>query len=292
MTLLDAPCFKEMVDTIRQSARGEPVAFISVPGNLGDALILQGALDLLEANDIGYEVVSSRRVLEFMRIFSPQKYLLHEFVGRSRMTFIRDYVRLPSVAKKSRVALICGGGAWGNIYSQGRSIAMTCTRFFDEVIVLPSTFETEVVEPPKGMTLFARDKTVSLQRAPGARFCHDTAFYLSPPMREPSRDVGWHFRTDAESSGRFALPADNRDISLLGDEHGDIDIMIDEVGKSASIVTDRLHVAIAATLLGRDVSLFSSSYFKIPEIYAASIQASYPRTKLLGTLNDLPPRFR
>jgi exopolysaccharide biosynthesis predicted pyruvyltransferase EpsI len=84
----------------------------------------------------------------------------------------------------------------------------------------------------------------------------------------------------------------NIDVSALGTERDGPTRVFEEIGKSAVIVTDRLHLAIAAALLGRRTFLFPGSYFKIPAIYESSIRQNFPHVALLDSFSQLPRELR
>jgi hypothetical protein len=110
---------------------------------------------------------------------------------------------------------------------------------------------------------------------PTALFCHDMSFYLGSFQAEPGQGEGWFFRTDAESARDGRLPPGNQDISTRGDHRSDIYPFLAEIARSAVIHTDRLHVAIAACLLGREVHLYPGAYFKNRAVFHSSIQGYY-----------------
>jgi hypothetical protein len=118
------------------------------------------------------------------------------------------------------------------------------------------------------------------------------AFFASPRAVTPQRRLGYHMRTDNERSGSLPHVAGNRDISAAGTELDPPDLLFEEVGQSEIIVTDRLHVCIAAALLGRRVYLFRGNYFKIEAIFRSSIEPHFPRVSLLRSWAELPPALR
>jgi hypothetical protein len=78
-----------------------------------------------------------------------------------------------------------------------------------------------------------------------------------------------------KSSRKNAIPAGNSDPSGAGRQTSDIFPFIREVGRYAVVHTDRLHVAIAACLLGREVHLYPGSYFKNRAVFLSSIRGYY-----------------
>lgn len=103
---------------------------------------------------------------------------------------------------------------------------------------------------------------------------------------------GNFFRTDIESALND-IPDDNMDLSNLYEgpatnKHicfftsGRLMLFIQNF---ETINTDRLHICIAAALLGKKVNFYSNSYFKCKAIYEFSLKSAYPNVTWMG--NDL-----
>ena len=84
--------------------------------------------------------------------------------------------------------------------------------------------------------------------------------------------MGYFFRTDKENSQKITLPETNNDISLQGDANTPVYKFIDGISKFETVHTDRLHVSILASLMGKDVHLYPGSYFKSRAIYLLSMK--------------------
>ncbi|EGR2241158.1 polysaccharide pyruvyl transferase family protein [Vibrio cholerae] len=91
------------------------------------------------------------------------------------------------------------------------------------------------------------------------------------------------FRDDAEKSD-VEIPTINYDISLkfsFGNESENLcrfsaKEFLHYISKYELIRTNRLHVAIGASLLGKRVEFFSNSYFKCKAVYDYSLKDNYP----------------
>lgn len=286
MTLRGDADFDGLADYVRQVAGDDEVVFFTNPGNLGDALILTGALELLRDAGVRMRYVNTRNLLDKNRLLYPLAYgkqLVQRALG------LRQFEPgIKQLAKQHSTAIMCGSGGWVSVYPDAERLTREYAKYFERVIVLPTTYGGPVGDFPDNVDFFARDRYQSMTNNPRARFCHDTALYLAPQARHAEQDVGYHIRTDPESSGALAMPPGNIDISALGLECDPVDLMFDEVGRSNTIVTDRLHVAIAAALLGREVWLFASRYFKIPAIHRSSLAGRFPQVRLVGSLAELP----
>lgn len=221
-----------------------PVYFLPNTGNWGDALIRQGTLRFLQ--DVG----------------------LHcRELTRSRGGWIIPFLRGGTV-------IYGGGGAWCRLWPRSaKTVTRLASRF--QVVVLPSTYELRYAIPRT--SFFCRDRFESRQNMPDASFCHDMAFYLgrqSLPGRGSGR--GNFFRRDRESAGRIAIPADNQDISTPGDQLSDVSPFFREINRFSAIYTDRLHVAIAACLLEKEVHLYPGAYFKNQAVYRSTMLEHFP----------------
>lgn len=97
------------------------------------------------------------------------------------------------------------------------------------------------------------------------------------------------FRLDEESAGG-ALPSDNIDVSRLlaagvFPEFIAFRVVRDLLGAvdaAAVVNTDRLHVCIAALLIGKEVNFYDNSYGKNRSVYEFSLKGRFPRLNWRG----------
>ena len=219
----------------------EDVTFVRNVGNMGDHLIGAGTRALLAGRP--YREVSLREV------------------GRVR----------------GRLALLGGGGAWCEPYHELMPEALpVLERTFDRVVVFPSSFDLSVEAVARALSrtravVFARGRESyrQIRTVCDARLAHDASFFFDfSPWRCEGRGVLNAWRTDRESSGRFALPAGNVDISVACES---LDEWLWTIARHALVRTDRAHVLIAGALLGKTVEYRASSYHKVPEIAAFAL---------------------
>jgi exopolysaccharide biosynthesis predicted pyruvyltransferase EpsI len=121
-----------------------------------------------------------------------------------------------------------------------------------------------------------------MQACPDARFCHDMAFFLDLIDSPPVKNSGYFFREDGEApSTKPQLPPaeTNRDLSKFGRAQYPVDGFIRTIASYREIHTNRLHIGIAAALLGRQTYLSGNNYFKIRAIYKSSMEGTYPSVK-------------
>jgi exopolysaccharide biosynthesis predicted pyruvyltransferase EpsI len=255
--------FIRLAEAIREQAQGEKVYLLCNPGNWGDALIRFGTEHFLQAFHIDYE-----------------KLLLD---GR-----LSSRLAVYGAGLRGKVLLCSGGGAWCNHYDHlPRTLEVIQRRTrFRKIIVLPSTFEKHYDIP--GLQFFRRDRFESAQAMPAAEFCHDLAFFIgSLQTPVPPEKTAFCFRGDVEASGAHQAPAGNHDLSAQGSESDDVAPFFEYLSSYRTIYTDRLHVAIGASLLGREVHLYPGRYFKNHAIFRSSLEPYFPATRWHD--NFVPP---
>jgi exopolysaccharide biosynthesis predicted pyruvyltransferase EpsI len=69
-----------------------------------------------------------------------------------------------------------------------------------------------------------------------------------------------------------SIPNINDDISYNGFATKPLDELINSLKQYEEINTDRLHLAISATLLGKKVNLFPNSYYKNKAVFDYSLK--------------------
>ena len=110
-------------------------------------------------------------------------------------------------------------------------------------------------------------------------------FYMVNTIRQnyaPGKDVGVFLRNDCEKKPDIICPQGDIDLSAMGGgsvkssrEHIAFSamLMLSVVDSVQTVITDRLHVGIAAALLGKEVYLLDNSYRKLSEVYKRSLQS-------------------
>jgi exopolysaccharide biosynthesis predicted pyruvyltransferase EpsI len=238
--------FLLLEDTIKEKCKDGPIYYFANPGNYGDSLIRHATLKFF--NHIGLEFIE-QNTFSRLRLLNPKGTLIFG-----------------------------GGGAWCNLYNHGELAALLSKRF-KQMLILPSTYELTVsVSKIRNTTYFCRDKFESQSNMPEALFCHDMAFFIGQIDSPKGNGNGYFFRTDIESSKQISLPTSNYDISTTGNHKTPVYRFFDEISKFETIYTDRLHVAIAASLMNKEVHLYAGSYFKSRAIYLSSIKDFFPNT--------------
>ncbi|MEO8031199.1 MAG: hypothetical protein ABJC74_14015 [Gemmatimonadota bacterium] len=237
--------FAHLEATLKAVGQRGPVLYLADYGNWGDGLIRAGTRRFLA--DIGIEYTETQHVSRGER-WLPWR--------------------------RKGTLLYGGSGAWCNFWSHGQQTIQKVGHLFEHVVVLPSTFEMKL-DLPK-IDLFCRDRFESQANAPAAVFCHDMAFCLGPQDYPAGTGTGWFLRTDKESANRLPIPASNVDLSLLGDHLSPAGPFFEAIAKYDVIHTDRLHVAIGACLVGRELHLYPGGYFKNRALFRSSMEGHFP----------------
>jgi hypothetical protein len=224
---------RAMADFLR---RHNPISLlVEMHGNIGDHLIWMGTRDFLSQNNIRFKEISISRI------------------GKEN---------------HEGILLIPGSGAWDTRWHEWLpDLAVRAAAGFEKVIVLPSSYEPTVpivrtcLELPN-VYAFARETSSfrHIQHFGRSAPFFDLALYhhrFTPGRRRP-RGFGNHrlvaLRCDsgsllAKNSYAPNLKVNN-DISLT---LPDLDSWLDAIDAASSIVTDRLHIAVASILLGKEL---------------------------------------
>lgn len=239
--------------------KGSSVDFFRFPGNYGDSLIWHGTKRLLSSLEISIHCVEIEST------------------------------------KNNDILLIDGGGNFVDYYSDVRDFLIKKPNLYSEIVILPHTIfgerQIEVLNKISSkLTVFCREKT-SLkflnESLPNSDLYlwHDCAFYNRFEITPPGQGILNAFRSDRESV-LHRLPTLNRDISSIGYATKPLDEFINTLRKYEQINTDRLHIAICGTLLGKLVKLFPNSYYKNKAVFDYSL-AKFPNTTFVKNFSDL-----
>lgn len=246
---------------IRTMANGRKIIFAPSYGNWGDALILKGTLQFLADRKIEFTVIP-----------------------RAKIDQIREGISPAGLTLGDAILLSCGGGSWCKNFHGNRDFVQRNASLFAHTIVMPSTFELPAISGGSNrVSYIARDKYDSLETIPDALFCHDMAFYVSLPGSievASTASVGYFMREDSEKSGSAKSLGHGYDISLVGNQNSKITPFFHILNGYDKIITDRMHVAIAGAMLGKQVELYAGDYFKAPAVHRSSNEQNYDSVHL------------
>lgn len=240
--------FSRLRESLREAAGGQRVVYVPNTGNWGDALINYGARAFLAHCAIEFTEASAAQI----KALAAQG------------------------TQYGATILVAGNGGWSRHWDHVPAVVEAATRVAHRVILLPTTIDSSPpFVPYDNLQAFVRDHSLSIGHAPSAEFCHDLAFFLPifEPMRKPLHRELTAFRLDSESArGQTPLPANNLDLSLYGTHVDDPLLFLQFLSGFERILTDRLHIAIGATMIGREVHLWPNDYGKVRAIYESSLR--------------------
>lgn len=234
------------------------VDFFRFSGNYGDSLIWHGTKKLLSILNIKEHCVD---------ISSP---------------------------KNNEILFIDGGGNLVDYYSDVRNFLIKKPALYSEILILPHTIfgekQVEILNNVSSkLTVFCRERVSAkflddkLKHAE-VYLWHDCAFYNEfAPILSGSGALN-AFRLDIESvlNTQHEL---NIDISQNGYATKPLDELIGILQEFEQVNTDRLHIAIAATLLGKKVKLFPNSYYKNKAVFEYSLK-KFSNVDFIEDLNN------
>jgi exopolysaccharide biosynthesis predicted pyruvyltransferase EpsI len=234
--------FNVLKQTLKDRSQHGPVHYMASPGNWGGALIRHGTLKFFKEIELDYQ-----------EIIPDEKGVIHALPDNTTVIY-------------------GGGGGWCHLWNHSQ---MNLKVIFGncKVIVLPSTYEMNYAIP--NTVFFCRDKLKSKRNMPDAIFCHDMAFCIGKRSAPKGNSTGYFFRTDKESRNAIRIPKNNHDPSAKGDHYSDIGPFFDAIARFEIVHTDRLQVAIAACLMGKEVHVFPGSYFKNRAVFRSSLKHNF-----------------
>lgn len=258
--------------------------YIPNPGNMGDCLIAKATYDFFDHNNLSYRVYS----------------------GMCADTIVYG-----------------GGGIWvKNLYAKSYTKFLAVMKQAKKVVILPcsvSECQDLVDILNERFVVFCRDKrTYDYLEAQKTKakilMSHDMALRMTDnalqgevhasyeryqsllSMNETLSKLGrvaYFFRNDVEQKYNFSSDFDlsaQIGSKKMGKEEVSYaaKVMLSAVDMFDVIVTDRLHVGIAATLMGKEVYLFDNSYGKLSGVYKNSLFSRSNVHLCLDLPSDIP----
>ena len=235
--------------------QGQSIDFYRFSGNYGDSLIWHGTKILL-----------------------------------SSLNIFESYVDLES-PQHNKILFIDGGGNFVNYYNDVYNFLIKKSYLYEEIIILPHTIfgkrQIDLLNSIHGnLTVFCREKVsagfVGERLRHGKSYLwHDCAFYNSFGQSPEGEGTLQAFRIDRESINK-KIPNSNIDVSYNGYAKKPLNEFLETLTKYKQVDTDRLHVAIGAALLGKEVKLFPNSYYKNKEVFDYSL-ARFPKVSFVDS---------
>ena len=249
--------------------KNKQITYIPNPGNGGDSLIASGTFKLFKELDLDY-VIGENKVYKDSILF---------YAG--------------------------GGNLVGGLYSNCKNFINKNMGNNNVIVVLPHTIKSSddlLKKLDKNVILICREQVSydyvrsTIKHPKNVYLYDDMAFQLKNMKEKLSNQkdknrykIGNFYRSDKESKYNRNIKG-NVDLStsILYDykmnnkelvNKNTLDIF-KEVNRYKEINTDRLHIAITGTLLGKKTNMHQNSYYKNKAVYEQSIKDKYPNTIL------------
>lgn len=303
----------DLVDDLRDAGRHGPVWFYPHAGNAGDALIVSAAWRLFAAAGVearlvperGFDATGRTVVVGGGGNLVPYYDQVARFLER-HAPVARRIVVLPHTIQGHEGLL---GSLDGRTTLWCRELASLehCRRHapgcrleisHDLALALdPGDFPPPAIPGLGFLGVLARilaRRVVGRKELPSGGLALRAWKWHRASRVVPGTPVLNAFRTDAEAPGA-SVPDGNVDLSELlrlgvrsrADADFTTALLFDAVRAPALVRTDRLHVCIAAALLGKDVEFRQGGTTKCADVWNHSLRARYPSIRWRGA-EDAP----
>ncbi len=247
--------FKRLREFTLNVCKNKNVFYVPNTGNWGDGLINIGTTQFLNDCGINFSTTSKKAIFDV--------------VAKT----------LPVFELKPLVLIHPGCGNWNMRYFGAYSFIEKVQFLFSDIIIFPTTFELGSIRGSETkIHYFSRDKNNSSNFIKSAKFCHDMSLFLNLqiPAQPDKIKNGYFFRTDKEQHENRTIPTElSLDISSLGNEKTPIKAFFQLIENFENVHTDRLHVAIASTMLGKNTKLHRGSSWKSYSVFKSSLEPNY-----------------
>ncbi|MCK4205240.1 polysaccharide pyruvyl transferase family protein [Brucella pituitosa] len=256
-----------------ETLRGRRVYYWPNPGNAGDAFIATAIYWLFSKYSIAFDIIDDEKQME------------------------------------GKTILFAGGG--NLVEGKYDHMANAIRKYLpdNKCVVLPHTvfgYRDILSHPSNNLHLFVRDpisfQICKLNGIPeeNINLAHDAVFYLPreyfSDWQEEGKGRAVCLRQDGESTKSVYVPPNNIDISMSwnGALWHNVNLAKDVTRSLASylspyreVETDRLHVAILATFLNKQVIFYPNNYYKNRAIFEHSIAGRFSNVGFVNTSTDL-----
>lgn len=293
--------------------KGETVFYRANPGNAGDALIASGAYKLFDDADLNVELIdldtfdANGKIVIYAgggnlnNIYPEARDFFQRFHKQAKQLIL-----LPHTATDNE-DLFAQLGANVTLFARERttyqhlkSHAKNANVFLDHDLALHidinEVLSKRLITLPEAALMKSLYKFVDLKKSmliPRPQIMLRNFIFESRTVAFKGHEVGNFFRTDVEATN-LVPPEGNADLSRIY-EHGTHNRELTEytvarlmkyINNFPVVRTDRLHICIAAALLGKQVEFYANSYFKCRAVYEYSLSERFPNIKWASTPDD------
>ena len=241
----------------------QEIIYIPNPGNAGDSLIVFGTIQIFNELGLNWKMGS----------------ISNEY--------------------HNKTLFYAGGGNLVRMYDNCRKF-IEKNKDDNKIIILPHTIKEEdklLSSLNDNIIIFCREKTSYnyvlkvFKHEKNVYLSKDMAFYINNLDKYKiikGNGVCNVYRTDLEEKTNIKIPEDNSDLSNTLNRNGnttkinvikDVSLSIfDHLSNFETINTNRLHIAIAGSLLDKNVNFYRNSYYKNKSVFEYSINNIYKNT--------------
>lgn len=282
---------------LQSEVDGGVVAYCPNHGNAGDALIAQATFQAFQACGLPYQLIDPQR-------FTPQDEVIIYGGGGNLCRYYSDArTFIQRIHRSVRKLIILPHTIEGNedlLAALGRNVDIICREVVSYQHVQRHVTQANVYLADD-MAFALQTKAVLRARLrrpwhhllPGAPRNDRVAIqaYLRTWWAVRRTGVLHAFRIDCEATER-QTPKHNYDLSSAF-AYGTASTypilrasvqLLRLVGTCRQLQTDRLHVAIAGALLGREVFFYANNYYKNQAVYDLSMAPRFPYVHWMGSL--------
>lgn len=293
---------KLVFELLNDLPKDETIYYRSNPGNAGDALIASGAYKLFDKAGLKIELIdpATFNATDKIVIYAGGGNLVgiypeaRDFFFKHHKT-AKQFILLPHTVTKNEDLL----SELGNnvtlfarekvTYQHLNANATNANVYLDHDLALHLDVKKILNYKTIGIIEASVKKLVygkynkKRYAIPSPKIMLKNSIYEGKSKLQPKGQVGNFFRDDVEAIGK-TLPPDNADLSKIYEygtqnrELTDYTVarLMKHINRFDHIHTDRLHICIAAALLGKKVDFHPNSYFKCKAVYEYSLKERFP----------------
>lgn len=285
----------------------EKVYFYPNPGNAGDSLIAAATIQLFKELNLQFEVISSSNFDSKSKIviyggggnFGGADSRVAKVVAKHHQA-AKKFIILPHTIFGAD-ELLASLGENCHIFCREKvsyehvsSCAKKAHVYLHDDLVIGANIKAirSQITSPKFIRSIAKVVFNRLFKEPDYDFGVSLRSVLGHPFKRcklrfrPRQKLLNAFRTDVEKTD-IAVEPDNVDLSAVYELSScdpeiaiyTAQLLLGELDKYDRIRTNRLHIAIGAMLLGKQVDLYGNNYYKIKAIYEYSIKDRFSNVR-------------
>ncbi|MDR0595543.1 MAG: polysaccharide pyruvyl transferase family protein [Puniceicoccales bacterium] len=246
-----------------------PFTYVPNPGNTGDMLIAKSTIDFFDAKGLEYKMFDGK----------PADFIVYGGGGIWLSAYRGSWLKWLNLFKSAKKVIILPSSFWNcdeliNVLDE--RFVVFCREEKSYKYLLDGKTKAKIIldhDMAFRCSKNALCNKITATEQDKAAFAH----VLDKVEKIKGSKVAYFMRTDCESAKHFGT-----DLDLSSCMHGSefttkermssgAAVMLSTVDNFDVIVTDRLHVAIASALMGKQVYMLDNSYGKLSGVYKHSM---------------------